>query len=522
MSSMEADDDYAGGLSGAINDATDAGHSILYLTVGSEWASDTVTAADGTRGPGTAVPRLTIRPANNAGPMSVSVDDLTLDGAEYLRFHNIHFGDRIRVPEERTLPIFDTASPCENAGIKLTPVVDDLPIPRVRVLNHSPKLANQVENLVVTVDGRDITVSGLGTDSNKKVTTTALSIINAINLEVFSANLVTAAVKDGQDGSGHVQDGFPFWEVCGSGWRACDLEDFTGNVSFVACTMGQVALREGCHDVNVKRCFFPESSFPLTYSLNDGDKKVRDVRFDDNYCYGGYNTDCMGPRPAEFDGFYMRRNIFETGIDPEASSIHADTFQPINGGRLAVIQRNKFIHQSGQCVFINNFLYHKLLFENNLVHQNGEANLSCRFGGVKSGIVRHNTFIVDGLIWDEGDAGDNSERLDSMRCYHNITTRFSRITGNPIQADYNIVETPGTGWVTTANETAVLPEFVSENDPEWDYHYLDGDQPGVGDGNTEPTFNSCFPIFMGAREPTVDLDGNARNPASVDLGCYVA
>ena len=506
MSSLTINPSYSGGISQAIADAVAAGHRTLLLEPG-DYAADTVTS--GAHGPGGAVPTLTIKPLETRE--SIAVDTLILDGANYLRFVNCQFATAIPSPTELTLPIFDTAAPCLQAGIKLTPVVSDLPVPRFRIRN--PKLANQSQNLVVTVEGRDVTVTGVSTDANKAITTTALSIINAVNASPAASALFTASVKDGQDGSGHVQGGLPFWDVWGGNWRDIEVNDFTHHVSVIGCKLRAVKLRAGSHHAILKRNHFPRSSFVLNFSLSQGERTVSDVIFSGNYCYGGYNTDCAGPRPAHYDNLVIDDNLFEDTCDPEASSKHVDSFQPLFGGRGLKMRRNRFIDQAGQCFFMDNYVFHQSLIENNFIHQDGATSLICQVSGLKTAFFRFNTLITNGWLWDDGDS-QPAEIPDSIVLYNNISKRFSRTTGVPLNSpDYNIVQTPGTGWTPGANETSTLPTFASPGHPNWDYHYLDNTQPGVGDGVV------LYKDLYGS--PATDLEGNLRDPASVDQGCFV-
>jgi hypothetical protein len=494
---------YTGGLSGAINDADAAGIPLIVCGKGS-YATDTVVASDHSTNPD-----MWITIKAKGSPRSVCIQSLTITRAHKIRLVGVTLANQLMTNAAAiNLPLFDTAGLCLNSGIKVTPLVLDQPL--IRICADDPYTSNAVENLVVTVNRRDIQITGLATDASGIVTTTANSIIDAVNADPVASQLVFLEPKALQDGTGHVQGGFPWCEIRTGGFSTgLHLEDNTWDIEVIDCLAGRLQEDPGCKRFTVAGCTFPAASFSISHSLSEGDPEVQQTRFVHNKVLNGYNTDCIGPRPASAAGFEMTDNLFYKGVDPNASSTHVDTFQPIFGGRDFYIARNRIIEQQGQCFFMTNYLFHQVVIENNLMTQRG-SGLTMQFGGIKNGIIRFNTFDVTGMLWDDADSP--GEINNGLLVYNNITNRWSRATGVPVGADYNIVETAGTGWTRSANETTVLPTFVDRGKPTWDYHFLDASQPGVGTGTPE---------FRSHGSPATDLDGRARDPLDVDQGCYV-
>jgi hypothetical protein len=524
MSSLTISPTYTGGFSQGIADATNAGHDELILQPG-KYTGDTVTSSDGTRGPGRTITRLTIRPEGDRD--SVVLGSVTVNQAHYLRFLNLTIGGAIKTPAERTLPIYDGAGGtapyagrCQNSGIKLTPVVTDLPVPRLRAMFLNQ--ANQAEALVVTVapGTRDITVAGLATDASRRTTTTANSIITAINASPAASALVTAAVKAGQDGTGIVSSGFPYFQVMIQGSSGnFTIGSDTRNIEIIGCEFlggNHVVINLGAKNTKIKHCKWTEASFAINFSVNSSDRFIQNTRICHNDIYGGYNIDCSAMRPSRYDTLYVEDNVMDGTVDPPESTEHVDSWQPIATCRNLFFRRNKMLNSQGQMFYQNNDLFYHNYIENNLFtaySPAAPAALTSRLGGCKTGFFRFNTLDVTGMIWEDGDT-QPGEYTQDMVIYNNITNTFAQLPGVIIPHDYNIVETSGTGWVPAVNETAVLPSFVNASRQDGaDFRYLDGTQVGVGDGTTS---------YLGFTSPLTDLKGNARDPDSPDMGCYVS
>lgn len=408
-----------------------------------------------------------------------------------------------------------------GAGITITPVVTDSPVPRLRV--RGPQIrSSQAESLSISIapGTRDVTVSGVGTDANGRVTTTAQSLVNALNGNAAVTDLFTAAVTDGHSGTGVVSGGFPYWHIWsnqnGGDWI---VDEGTHHNEVIGCEFLQgshTLIRGRCHDIKVHGCKFLEANFALNMSGAAGAANVSSqIWYRRNYMYGGYNTDASALRPSNFRGMWLEDNIIEGTVDAPESALHVDTWQPINNGYFCHVRRNKFIDHSGQMWFMSNFQFHHLYIENNVFHQFTESgyDLNCSQLG-KVVIFRHNTLDVHTWLWSDGNTHPD-EDIDSVLVFNNIASSMGKSPLAPIH-DYNIIADGSIGdgsGEEGANETGALPAYMSDGQPDFDYRFLDASQPGVGTGTAD---------FRGWKPPATDIKGNVRPVSPVDMGAYVS